>query len=207
MSNILPSVSDATGGDEITNAAEAVAIKTSSGLSGTSSSSSSLWKIVRSGKDGDKYLTFSGPPLMQQQSTRSRRQYVESDNPNSNINDDGMDDESIKIRVYKMRWYILACICFAQIANSINWICYSPIADFTAQFYSASYDSVNYLSLSYLIITIPASLFSFWIADNFGIRLSINVGVWFNLIGSVIKALSSLDSANGEPLVKQVDFL
>lgn len=162
--------------------------------SSTATTTSPLWKIS-SGKNGEKYLTFAGKQRQQQT-------LLDSDNPaaNSNIN----DDEPIQICVYKMRWYILACICFAQIANSINWICYSPIADFTGQFYSVSYNSVNYLSLSYLIITIPTGFFSFWIADNFGIRSSINAGVWLNLLGAILKALSSLDSASGVPLIKQV---
>lgn len=119
-----------------------------------------------------------------------------------------MGDESdgggpTHIRVYKLRWFILVCICFAQISNSINWICYSSIADFTGQFYTVGYELVNWLSLSYLVITVPTGLFSVWLADNFGIRTSINLGVWLNMSGSLVRALSSLDSANGTPLIPQ----
>ena len=156
------------------------------------SSTSQLWKIT-SGKNGEKYLTFSNP-------TTSRKARSQSGDENGSGED---EDQPITIRVYKLRWFILVCICFAQISNSINWICYSPIADFTGQFYSVGYEAVNYLSLSYLIITIPTGFFSFWLADNFGVRMSINIGVWLNLSGSLIRALSSLDSANGVPIISQ----
>ncbi len=92
-------------------------------------------------------------------------------------------------------------ICLANIANAINWICYSSIADFTAQFYSIDYDSVNYLSLVYLIISIPTGFFSFILIDNVGLRASINLGAWFNFIGAFVRIFSSLNSANAEPLI------
>ena len=162
----------------------------SSNFGGMSSSrsneeiSSTLWKIS-SGKNGDKYLTFSG------NATR-----VTADDENQNL-----ANSNTQIRVYKMRWYILAVICFANIANAINWINFSSIADFTGEFYQVGYDAVNYLSLSYLIIAIPAGFFSFWLIDNFGVRTSINLGAWFNFLGSCIRVVSSIDSANGVALV------
>lgn len=159
------------------------------------SSTSQLWKIT-SGKNGEKYLTFSNK-------TRPSTSRGLSSGGDEMAGSEEDDDQPITIRVYKIRWFILICICFAQISNSINWICYSPIADFTGQFYSVDYQSVNFLSLSYLIITIPAGFFSFWLADNFGVRSSINMGTWLNLIGSLIRALSSIDSADGEPLIRQ----
>ena len=142
--------------------------------------SSSLWKIS-SGKNGDKYLTFTG----------SRE---------STINEEAAP---IQIKLFKMRWYILAVICFANISNAINWICYSTIADFTGRFYSIDYDQVNMLSLIYMIVAVPSGFFSFWFIDNFGIRTSINLGSWFNFIGSILKLLSSIDMADGKPLIEK----
>lgn len=166
---------------------------------GATTSTSQLWKIT-SGKNGEKYLTFASSGQ-----TGSSRQRGVSSNNDDDDDDMGsnLDGSPTTIRVYKLRWFILICICFAQISNSINWICYSTIADFTGEFYSVGYQLINWLSLSYLVITIPAGLFSVWLADNFGIRTSINLGVWLNMTGSLIRALSSLDSANGTPLIPQ----
>jgi FLVCR family MFS transporter 7 len=152
----------------------------------TSSLTSSVWKIS-SGKNGDKYLTFSG-------SNNSR--FLQGD---ISINEDNSPAKNI--RVYKMRWYILSVICLANIANAINWICYSAIADFTGRFYSIDYDQVNFLSLVYMIIAVPSGFFSFWFIDNFGIRTSINLGSWFNFIGAGMKLVTSIDSADGTPLI------
>jgi FLVCR family MFS transporter 7 len=155
-------------------------------LDGNSFSSPSLWKIS-SGKNGDKYLTFSGTSAVL---------------PGQSINQD-QDSSSKTIRVYKLRWYILIVICLANIANAINWICYSAIADFTGRFYSINYDYVNYLSLIYMIIAVPTGFFSFWLIDNFGIRTSINLGCWFNFLGAGLKLSSSIDMADGRPLIQK----
>ena len=150
---------------------------------------SSLWKIS-SGKNGDKYLLFSG------NRARSTNSGGETNSADPLINNQ-------TIRVYKMRWYILAVICFANISNAFNWINFSSIADFSGKFYGVDYDAINYLSLSYLIIAIPAGFFSFWLIDNFGLRTSVNLGAWFNFLGSCIRVISSIDSASGTPIVSQ----
>lgn len=111
------------------------------------------------------------------------------------------ENPSTNIRVYKMRWFILSAICFANISNAINWINFSPIADYTGEFYSVDFEQVNYLSLIYLITSTPAGFFSFWLIDSFGVRLSLNLGSWFNLIGSVVRLVSALDMPDGTAII------
>jgi hypothetical protein len=60
-------------------------------------------------------------------------------------------------------------------SNAINWICYSAISNYAALFYNVDYSKVNYLSLIYLIITVPAGFISFVVIDYFGIRSSLNL--------------------------------
>lgn len=183
MSSILIN-SEATAG---TNS-EAVEVG-DTGVGSSTASSSSLWRIS-SGKNGEKYLTFGGG---------SGNRLINS----SSINEDLASGGGHTIRVYKLRWYILTVICLANIANAINWICYSAIADFTGRFYAIDYDQVNYLSLVYMIIASVTGFFSFWFIDTFGIRTSINLGAWFNFLGAIAKMLSSVDLPNGSPLVDQ----
>lgn len=118
--------------------------------------STPLWKIS-SGKNGDKYLTFSGSPGP----TTNRTQRALSNIYEIDDTDSLSNSSNPHIRVYKVRWYILSVICMSNITNAINWICYSSIADFTGEFYSIDYNSVNYLSLVYLIISVPAGFFLF----------------------------------------------
>ncbi len=147
---------------------------------------SSVWKIL-SGKNGDKYITFNDTSSMNHDNSSNR----------------DLDGSSNVIKLYRMRWYILAVICFANISNAINWINFSPIADSTGKFYSIDFEKVNYLSLVYLISSTPAGFFSFWLIDTFGVRLSLNLGSWTNLIGSIIRLFSALNNASGEPFVSQ----
>lgn len=100
-----------------------------------------------------------------------------------------------------MRWFILTVICMANISNAINWINFSPIADFTGKFYSTDFDHVNWLSLVYLIASTPAGFFSFWFIDNFGVRSSLNIGSWINLLGGIVRLASAIDLADGTPLI------
>ncbi|CAF0870715.1 unnamed protein product [Brachionus calyciflorus] len=152
---------------------------------------SPLWKISK-GKNGDKYLTFSGQP--RSQSTSYQNQDI------IDYSTTGPQPEH-QIKVYKIRWYILIVICLSNIANAFNWICYGSIADFAGEFYSVNYDKVNFLSLLYLIVSIPSGFVSFWLIDTFGIRASINLGAWLNFVGSLIKMSSSLDLADTTPLI------
>jgi FLVCR family MFS transporter 7 len=167
-----------------------------SGPSTSNEKTSLLWKISSNDKNGDKYLTFSGNNSIQNQSNLTSSSSIN----NSYVH---QRQELPPIRVYKVRWYILTVICLANIANAINWICYSSIADFTAEFYTIDYDQVNYLSLVYLVISIPTGFFSFILIDNFGLRSSINFGAWLNFIGAFLRVFSSINSASSKPLVDQ----
>jgi hypothetical protein len=179
----------------------------------TSSLPTSVWKILNS-KNGDKYITFAGNTSLGSSSAnlinaeRSINffkilQIYKQTFFNNNLNFQFIvgENNTNNIKVYKMRWYILTVICLANISNAINWINFSPIADYTGDFYSIDFDKVNYLSLIYLITATPAGFFSFWLIDSFGVKLSLNLGSWFNLIGSLVRLLSALDFADGTPII------
>jgi FLVCR family MFS transporter 7 len=145
-----------------------------------------FWKLS-SGKNGEKYLIFP---------TDLHRNY--SGESSSAINSSDTTDQ---VRTFKTRWFILGVICLVNLSNAINWISYSPIADLTSKFYNVDYQYVNYLSLVYMVISIPAGFASFLAIDYFGIKFSINLAGWLNFIGACVRVLSSIDQADGKPLV------
>lgn len=53
----------------------------------------------------------------------------------------------------------------------------------------------------YLIASTPAGFFSFWFIDTFGVRSSLNIGSWINLLGSIVRLTSAIDLADGTPLI------
>lgn len=163
---------------------------TATGASSPSTSSAApFWKLSN-GKNGEKYLIFP---------TNRRRKNI---NLNDQLSDsETINDRPIEIKTYKLRWFILIVICLINISNAINWICFSPIADFIGKFYNVNYTQVNLLSLVYLICTVPTGFVSFLIIDYFGIRSSITIAGWFNFVGSAIRVLSSIDEGDGTPLI------
>lgn len=163
----------------------------------TSSKSSTepFWKLTN-GKNGEKYLIFP--------SNRRRNNNITNFNNESSslgYSSSTNTGQKTEIKTYKLRWFILIVICLINMSNAINWICYSAISNYTALFYNVDYTKVNFLSLIYLIITVPAGFVSFVIIDYFGIRSSLNLAGWLNFVGSFLRVLSSIDQADGISLV------
>ena len=88
---------------------------------------------------------------------------------------------------------MLSVICLANMANNFNWISSSPVANKVAKFYAVSADQVNWLSLVFMVIAIPTGVFSFWLIDKFGVRSSLYLGAWGNLVGALVKLASVWD--------------
>ena len=163
-------------------------------MSTVKSSTEPFWKLT-SGKNGEKYLIFPS------NKRRNNNLGTFNNEPLGASSETGLLAQKTEIKTYKLRWIILIVICLINISNAINWICYSAIADFTGKFYNVDYVEVNFLSLIYLIVTVPTGFISFIIIDYFGVRSSLNLAGWLNFIGAFIRALSSIDEADGVPLV------
>jgi hypothetical protein len=134
------------------------------------SSTEPFWKLTN-GKNGEKYLIFPT-------NRRRNNNMISINNEASSLGDSSVGsalNQKTEIKTYKLRWFILIVICLINMSNAINWICYSAISNYTALFYNVDYSKVNYLSLIYLIITVPAGFISFVVIDYFGIRSSLNL--------------------------------
>ncbi|CAF1087427.1 unnamed protein product [Rotaria sp. Silwood1] len=107
---------------------------------------------------------------------------------------------------YKRRWFYLFVVCLAQISNALIWINFSPIANLGVEYYKVSYDAINWLSLMYMIVTIPFTLPSTWLIDKLGVRAGMYIGVWMNAIGSIIRCFSVLTviSAQGRFVILMI---
>ncbi|CAF1088630.1 unnamed protein product [Adineta ricciae] len=93
---------------------------------------------------------------------------------------------------YKRRWFYLFIVCLAQISNAMIWINFSPIANLASEYYQVSYNAINWLSLIYMVITVPFTLPSTWFIDRLGVLSGLLIGTWMNAIGSLIRCLSVL---------------
>jgi hypothetical protein len=55
------------------------------------------------------------------------------------------------------------------------WISFSPIADITAEFYGVDAMAVNWLSLVFLVASIPCGFFATWLLDTLGLRIGVSI--------------------------------
>uniref|UniRef100_A0A0L8GW11 Major facilitator superfamily (MFS) profile domain-containing protein n=1 Tax=Octopus bimaculoides TaxID=37653 RepID=A0A0L8GW11_OCTBM len=95
-----------------------------------------------------------------------------------------------KYKVYKQRWYILAVISVINFSNSVIWITFSPVADVTTRYFNITIKQVNWLSLVYLIATVPFGIAAIWLIDSVGLRSSIILSALLNCIGSILRVVS-----------------
>ncbi|CAL1538983.1 unnamed protein product [Lymnaea stagnalis] len=93
-------------------------------------------------------------------------------------------------KVYRQRWTILFIIAVINFTNALIWIMFSPVTDMTSKYYGISFMDVNWLSLVYLVASIPSGFFASWMLDSMGLRASIILAACFNFIGSGLRNLT-----------------
>ncbi|XP_077992079.1 solute carrier family 49 member A3-like [Glandiceps talaboti] len=100
-------------------------------------------------------------------------------------------EDKPEFKVYKRRWFMLSVVCVLNIANAMVWLTFGPIANKAADYYKVSYSAINWLSMIFMIVSIPFGLSASWLLDTLGLRASIVFGAWLNFIGSGVRALSA----------------
>ncbi|BFY97761.1 hypothetical protein BsWGS_00801 [Bradybaena similaris] len=93
-------------------------------------------------------------------------------------------------KIYKKRWFLLFVIVVINFTNALIWIMFSPVTDMSSSYYSISFMEVNWLSLVYLVASIPCGIIASWVLDTVGLRASIICASWLNLIGSALRNLT-----------------
>ncbi|KAK9963425.1 hypothetical protein ABG768_006612 [Culter alburnus] len=98
-----------------------------------------------------------------------------------------------EFKVYKRRWFILFVLCLLNCSNAMSWLTFAPVADQTAQYLQVSLNLVNWLSLVYVLVAIFFSLITTWVLDTLGLRFSLIMGSWLNMLGSVLRYVGVLN--------------
>ncbi|KFQ56117.1 Major facilitator superfamily domain-containing protein 7-a, partial [Nestor notabilis] len=76
------------------------------------------------------------------------------------------------------------------------WLTFAPVADKTAIYFHISLEMVNWLSVVYLLISIPFGLVATWVLDSLGLRCAVILSAWLNMMGSIIRMFSVLKFLN-----------
>ncbi|KAM5271280.1 solute carrier family 49 member A3 [Ctenodactylus gundi] len=92
-------------------------------------------------------------------------------------------------RVYARRWAFLLAVSLLSCSNAMLWLSFAPVADAMAQHFLLSMEQVNWLSLIYLVVSIPCGIAAIWVLDSVGLRWATILGAWLNFVGSALRAL------------------
>lgn len=102
--------------------------------------------------------------------------------------------DQIQLRVYKQRWIVLIAVALLNNTNTMSWIGYAPSGNYVNSFYGEG--SAAWLSLVFMLCTIPVGLFAMWAGREWGLRTAILIAGYTNGIGSIIRVISSIDAIN-----------
>uniref|UniRef100_A0A671KS73 Major facilitator superfamily domain-containing protein 7-like n=1 Tax=Sinocyclocheilus anshuiensis TaxID=1608454 RepID=A0A671KS73_9TELE len=97
-----------------------------------------------------------------------------------------------EFKVYKRRWFILFVLCLLNCSNAMAWLTFAPVADQTAQYLRVSLNLVNWLSLVYIVVAVFFSLITTWVLDTLGLRFSLIMGSWLNMLGAILRVIGML---------------
>lgn len=95
---------------------------------------------------------------------------------------------------YKRRWFLLATLALLNVSNAMIWLTYGPVAYKASSFYETSLDTINFMSVVFMITGIPCGFIATWLIDTFGLRLSVILGSWLNGVGCIIRLLSAVEA-------------
>ncbi|XP_072251251.1 solute carrier family 49 member A3 [Leuresthes tenuis] len=88
-------------------------------------------------------------------------------------------------KVYKRRWFMLLVLCLLNCSNATIWLTFAPVADQSAQYLKVSLGDINWLSLVYIVVAIPLSFGTTWMLDTVGLRITLVLGSWLNMLGAL----------------------
>ncbi|XP_004715183.1 solute carrier family 49 member A3 [Echinops telfairi] len=92
-------------------------------------------------------------------------------------------------RVYRRRWIFLLVLSLLSLSNATLWLSFAPVADTVAKRFSLSIGQVNWLSLVYLVASVPFGVMAIWFLDSIGLRGATILSAWLNFLGSGLRAL------------------
>ncbi|XP_019574906.2 solute carrier family 49 member A3 isoform X1 [Rhinolophus sinicus] len=97
----------------------------------------------------------------------------------------------LRYRAYARRWVFLLVLSLLSCSNATLWLSFAPVADTIAQHFLLSTEQINWLSLVFLVVSIPFGVVAIWVLDSIGLRWATVLGAWLNFAGSVLRALPS----------------
>nr|XP_039324351.1 solute carrier family 49 member A3 isoform X4 [Saimiri boliviensis boliviensis] len=102
-------------------------------------------------------------------------------------------------RTYARRWVFLAAVGLLSCSNATLWLSFAPVADVVAEHFGLSTEQINWLSLVYLVVSIPFGVAAIWVLDSVGLRGATILGAWLNFAGSVLRIVPCVAAGTRNP--------
>ncbi|XP_042107733.1 solute carrier family 49 member A3 isoform X2 [Ovis aries] len=104
-------------------------------------------------------------------------------------------------RAYARRWVFLLVISLLSCSNATLWLSFAPVAGTIARHFLLSMEQLNWLSLVFLVVSIPSGVVAIWVLDSIGLRWATTLGAFLNFLGSVIRSMPSMVVGTQHPFV------
>ncbi|XP_012717305.3 solute carrier family 49 member A3 [Fundulus heteroclitus] len=101
----------------------------------------------------------------------------------------------LSFKLDKRRWFVLLVLCLLNCSNATIWLTFAPVADQSAQYLKVSLEDINWLSLVFMVVAIPLSFGTTWMLDTLGLRVTLILGSWLNMLGGLLRFLGTLPLA------------
>ncbi|XP_013856611.1 major facilitator superfamily domain-containing protein 7, partial [Austrofundulus limnaeus] len=112
--------------------------------------------------------------------------------------------EPLSFKVYRRRWFVLLVLCLLNCSNATIWLTFAPVAAQSAQYLKVPLEDINWLSVVFMVVAIPVSFGTTWLLDTCGLRVTLVLGAWLNMLGALLRFIATLDLPDSDlvfPLV------
>lgn len=106
----------------------------------------------------------------------------------------------MEFKQYPKRWAILVMIVLLQISNGILWITFAPIVTYARNYYDTDVFIIDGLSLVFMAVFVPLGFAASWALNTLGLRRSVVVFAWVNMIGGWVRYLGEFGKTPHERL-------
>lgn len=107
--------------------------------------------------------------------------------------------------VYKKaprRWLVIFAFSLMNAMNAYLWISFAPIANVAASRFNVSVNSINWLSLAYMLLYLPGSIVSIYVTERYGMKNLLHAAAITNCLAAIIRWLGVFGGGNlGFPIV------
>ena len=93
-----------------------------------------------------------------------------------------------------LRWLMLLIFALLNATNAILWISFASVSAQSGLYYGVGVNSVNLLSLVYMMLYLPASLFAAHVFSRHGLQAGMRWGAGLNLASAALRYASAGDN-------------